>query len=1849
MKILSRLPLLSLILLLVLTVNCRRTLPTEIVQSSYNARISAFSTGYIPVTGYFMVEFSDTVKGIQPGRQASSSLATISPKINGSWQWTDHRTLRFTPSSPLPPGKEWQIAIHLSKLFPEQSKDFLFGVFTLPQNYRVQTQHLQMASANDFDNYKLAGQLTLANDISAAEAKKILQAKLNGTNIPIVWQHVSGTIHNFEINPIPRTEVKGLLQIIHSGKHIDSKDEGKIEFSIPALGDFSIQQIEVVQQPKQMIRVSFSAPLLEAQNLDGLFSLSGDVPFNWILGQNTVELFPVRDIYGDFELSVMPGIKDNQGQQFENVLRKQIHFSSLNPAVEFIGEGTILPFSGNLMVHFRAVSLKSVLLRIIKIYESNVPAFLQINTMDENYQIKRAGRLVHHSIVSLEEDVTLDLNSWNAYALELSKLIEPEPGAIYRIELGFDRSFSVFPCDEGHPTEASELLAVDLNFWDDSEDYFSSYPYIYQPWDWENRDNPCSDSYYRRSRWAAKNILASNLGIIAKSGSTDQITVAVTDLRNTLPLQDVNLEILNFQMKPMANGKTGVDGKAELNIQGKEQPFLLIASKGSEKGYLKLDQGHMLPLSRFDVAGQAVQEGIKGFIYGERGVWRPGDSIFISFMVEDKNHKMPENHPVTFELLNPHGQIMHQEIKHHPNNRIYSFRCSTNEDALTGQWLARISFGDAVFEKNIRIETIKPNRLRINLDFKDEVLTAEKENIAELMSEWLYGAPAAGLRAQVTLSLEALTTKFEKYPGFIFDDELKKFEAEESVAFDGKLDETGKTRFSLRYDKQQAAPGLLKARFTTRVFEKGGSYSIDAFSLPLSIYKRFIGIRVPQSEKNTILETDKDYDVEIITLDTYGNKLSVSNLKYKIFKVNWRWWWDRSDENLARYVSSGSATLIDEGQISSINGIASLPFKIKHPEWGRYLIQVKDPNENGHSTSTTVMVDWPGWMQRSTGFDADAASILVFSADKERYEVGEIATLTFPSGQKGRTLISIENGSKIIDSWWIEPQTETTSFSFKITDEMTPNCYVHISYLQPHQDRGNDLPIRLYGILPIEVWNTKTLLEPVIESKDEWLPGKTAEIRISEKNKKEMSYTIAVVDDGLLDLTRFRTPSPWNYFNAREALGVKTWDMYDYVLGAFGGRIERVFGIGGDDELISYGSINQIRRFEPMVNFIGPFDLNRRSSNLHKINIPDYSGSVRIMVIATTGEAFGSAEKNVKIRQPLMVWAGLPGVLGPEENILLPVTIFASDKALGDIKVSVKTGNNLFCTEGNEQIVRIKSEGEKTIFFKLKTGTDIGFSKVEVTAISGKETGTHTINIPVRNPHPPVTVVKSELVPAGKEKTISYNLPGTMGTNNSILEISAIPPIDFSERLNSLVRYSHNSLEQIVSKAFPQLFIPELMDADPQIISESQIAVQEALNKISKYQFLNGGLSYWPGANHVDEWLSNYTGHFMLEAEQKGFAISGTLKRNWLSYQKKQSASWVPDRSGYYPASAYIQAYRLYTLALAGQADFGGMNRLRQQENMIAGARWRLAAAYALAGVYDAAREIIDGISETAELSSAFQYTYGSEERDKAMVMETLLLLNERERASRIALELAEKLNSKQWMSSHTTAFVLVSLSNYFKGDKNISDEVKVKYKTNKDKEVNVHFSKALWKTTLNLEDNKEGTLSLKNNSDKEVFVNLIMTGQPAHELNEKAISNNMIMQVDYNDLDNQAVDIEELQQGDDFKLTVTVMNPGPVKISNLVLTKIFPSGWENRNMRLEEGGAVHQIDHPDYQDIRDDRVYSYFDLNPGEIKKFVILLHASYAGEFILPAISCEAMYDYSVRALIPGRKVRVRSLDIY
>lgn len=1849
---LKRYLLLPLMMVFLITACKQKKEQTTRIDPGFSDYISGFTSGVISSTSGIKVIFNEPVQEKTEGK--TEDLLELSPSVEGQLTWKNDRTLEFKPSGRLPSGQNFEAELQLGQLMqvPGKYETFNFHFKTVQQNFSVRITGLSAYDNQNLRHQILKGEVT-SSDFAPEEAvSQLLSATQNDRELKVSWTSTAdGRTHYFTVDSVSRKKIQESVRLIFDGKSINAPKKIEKTYKVPSLSEFKVMDIRVRQAPDQQVIVRFSDPLDEDQFLKGLVRFSPSLNPRFVVSGNKLKIFPENQQNGTAKLHIESSLKNTLGFRLGTKFSSTVIFETPKPEVKFTGKGSILPSSDGLVIPFRAVSLQAVNVRIIRIFQDNIHQFFQVNHMDGHKELKRVGRIVYQGNVSLDKDKSVNLSEWNTFRLDIARYINAEPGAIYQVQLNFDKSQSLYVCNEEN-TEKDEALEQepdftiveenenDVDYWDYRG--FNRVDYS-EPYDWSERDNPCRDAYYQRfNRAVSKNVLASNLGIIAKQGETGELHINVRNIVSTNPVSGVEVKVYNFQHRRVGEGETDEKGKVSVKLEGKG--FLVIAASENEFGYLRIDDGSSLSMSMFDVGGNATEHGVEGFLYGERGVWRPGDSLFVSLMLEDRNDVLPAQHPVVFELKDPRGTLVERKVTPVRSKGLFVFRAKTAGDAPTGNYTLKAKLGGLEFSKKLRIETVKPNRLKMELDFGTELIKHDEKDVnGKLAVEWLHGAIASHVKADVEMKLTPGNTEFERYHGYAFTDPAVEYSGRAKTIFEGKVDENGKASIAPKLKLSEKAPGMMDAHFRIRAFENSGEFSTTRKTVRYSPYSHYVGVKVPEGEGwNGALRSDKRHSIPLVTLDENGEEVD-RKVKVYVYKIGWEWWWEhRSNRDLSRFVASRHANLIKDYPLITDDGEGTFTLDLDKKFWGRILIRVVD-QASGHSAGKVVMMDYPGWWEERGSNTPGGATMLSFSLDKDTYKTGDKARVKIPGSSSSRMLVTVENNSRVLHSRWINGADNLTEYTFEVTPQMAPNAYVFVSLIQPHKHTTNDRPIRLYGVEPLFVEHPESHLHPEITMPDELAPEKPVEITVSEEDGKPMQYTLAVVDEGLLDITAFPTPDPWKHFNARQALGVKTWDLYDEVIGAFAGEYAALLKPGGGVQIDPDANKHRANRFEPVVKFFGPFTLQKNRKQTHSFTMPNYVGSVRTMVVAGKDGAYGNAQETTPVKKPLMTLATAPRVIRPGEEMVVPVTVFAMDDDIKDVKVSLAVNDKLQITGEKEIPIQFERTGDKLVAFRVKALEKTGVGAVRVVARGDGETARYKIEMNILPANPPVTKTKREVAAAGDTLTMDYSSFGVEGTSHAVVEVSSLMPLDLERRMDYLTKYPHGCVEQIVSAVFPQLYLDAFMDLSPEKRKRIQDNITAAIDMLSSYQKENGSFSYWPSVmGSSNDWATSYAGHFMMEARKKGYSVPDDLFRNWLTYQQRAARNWSSylEKGNY---TQHIQAYRLYTMALTGESSAADMNRLREEKNLTDQARWRLAAAYVAAGKKSIAEELTGRLDTQAEKYSKPGPTYGSELRDMAMILETITLLDDKEWGMELMRDIARRLSENSWYSTQTTAYSLMALARFVEEHK-LGEPLRFEYRLNGTEPTETVTEQPLVQIHPNLRDYPDGEVQIVNTGESSLYVQMIARGVPVAGKVERT-RNDLEMKIKYLDVNGNPIDPKRVDQGTDMIVEIKVTHPGVRdRYEEMALTHIVPSGWEIRNMRLAEfNSRMETGDKPEYRDIRDDRVYTYFGLERYQTKTFRVMVNAAYTGKYYLPAIKCEAMYDNSISATNEGKWVEV------
>jgi alpha-2-macroglobulin len=1736
--------------------------------------------------------------------------------------------------------------VELLKLLPRYKK-----LKPLPLAFGVTGREIQSLNA-DFEllkkdnpnNVTYKGTLSVTEAMDIKLVKKAVRFKDDSKNIPLTWHmKKNDKVFSFSSKPLKRTTKTRyfFFKIDKKAAQLSSQFNKVIELApLKELKITGFRKFDQGERPG--IELIFSDELNPRQDKTGLIRVVRDkaVADSKSFIETSIKTMK-KSIYieGDFVYGKsftikVSGIQSKWGTGLKQEYEKEFNFEDKKPELSFMSSGIFLPSSNQQKIRFKTINLKQVQVEIKKVFESNLGQFLQTEKISSrmnrnvgfNYQyVHRVGVSMVYQTLAIGET----RNQWLTHEMDLKKLIEPGEKGLFLIRLYFNHSDMLY---EGLNKEKRYYYG---------KEYYS---------------NPNSHGYIQRHGSIYKPIVISDIGLLVKKGGNRRHMVFATDIIDASPMSKVKVTLRTFQNQVIASTYTDNDGKA-LFSKVNRNVFYIEAEKNGQRSFVQPKE-MAWNISSFDTGGQEdTGNYTRAFIYTDRGVYRPGDGINLSVIARNWNNAFPENHPVTLKVYNPKNQLIYEKKNKTGNDGFYSFYFKTKGEDMTGNWRAVVQAGSRQFYQTLKIETIAPYRLKVKIEPGQKQYSSDDESLAfKINSNYLFGSPAASLKAKVTLTLQHRLQRFSRFPGFQFNNEAVSFKPVWHNVFDDLLDDLGHADLNWSFPDLDAAPSSLEVQITAKVFEKGGRATRNDRIILVHPFSNYIGLQKPKNR----VKTGARVSIPTILVNRKGEPVADRRLKYKVYQNTRYWWWeyDNHRDFRVRYKKDHYTRSIKEGFVTTKKSPTTIEFM---PEsYGEFLVEVEEADRVGHKAGFFFRSRYYGSMPGDSG--NDKIGTLSLRSDKPIYNPGEKAAIRFPNPGKGTVLVTLEKNNKVLRSWVydsndLEKDAATGKnmqgqlrIYLPVTKDLVPNAYVSVAIIQPHSQTGNDRPIRMYGILPLMVKDPDTAHELKISMLDQLKSSSDFDIEVSTTDGNPTQFTIAIVDEGLLDITGFETPNPWQHFFRKQRLGVKTFDLFPYVIGAHKGDIFRLFSIGGDiDNGESYRSsqmdANKSKRFKPVALFKGPITTDEKGIAKVSFKMPDYIGSVRVMVISTRGGSYGRTQKTVPVKTDLMVLPKLPRVLSPGDRLQVPVTVFSMNEKIRSAKVSLQFSGPIEIEGDSSRVVAFEKPGEQNVMFSLQVPQAVGEAVITVKAESPQMTVQKSVEISVRPSSPRVYDSKTYGCKPGHGMEIPVPKIGLPGSNHATIKIVCRPNLNLNHRLQWLIRYPYGCIEQTTSSVFPQLYLKVLLKKSKTNQQQIDRNIDAGIARLRRFLTFSGGLAYWPGGSQANAWGTNYGSHFLIEAKRLGYHVPLDMYSRLLRYQKSRALTEKGNLKE--------RSYRLYLLALAGNAEIGAMNLIKENQlkKMSNTSKWMLASAYHLAGRKGIAKSILatagTKVNEYMELSG----TFGSGLRDKAIILEMATLGEDWSVVTLLFEDIVKQVSGGNWYSTQTLGYSLLAIGKYLhvteinnqskpimKGYIKLPGDERVEFETDQ-----------LQKVLASDEAIGRGAEIYLTKDSSHAYALVEWNGVPL-EPEIKDESKNLNLKVSWLDELGDTIDPSELKQGTTFWAHFRVSATGyhRNRVEELALVHLLPSGWEIENTRLlkEEKPAWMKdwnLNREEYLDIRDDRVMWFFDMNRGETLDFVVKLNAVAVGHFTLPPILFEAMYDNRLKAVRKGRKIEV------
>jgi uncharacterized protein YfaS (alpha-2-macroglobulin family) len=872
--------------------------------------------------------------------------------------------------------------------------------------------------------------------------------------------------------------------------------------------------------------------------------------------------------------------------------------------------------------------------------------------------------------------------------------------------------------------------------------------------------------------------------------------------------------------------------------------------------------------------------------------------------------------------------------------------------------------------------------------------------------------------------------------------------------------------------------------------------------------------------------------------------------------------------------------------------------------------------------------------------------------DKDKYQVGDNAKILMKTPFAGKMLVTIER-NKVLEHFYVETDKKSAEVDVKITEDMLPNVYVSATLIRPM--KGIDMPLTVaHGFTPVKVEKASNLLPVQIVAAKESRSKRKQKVTIKTKANAEL--TVAVVDEGILQIKNFKTPDIYNYFYQKQALEVSSHDLYQFLFPEL--SLSSNSSIGGD-------GYNLEKRVNPLSNgrtrlvaiWSGILKTNANGEAQFEFNIPQFSGDLRIMAVAYNEEAFGSANTNMKVKDPIVISTGAPRFLSPNDEVIIPVTITNTTKSNTTVSTSVNLTGGLALQSQNNQSVAIPAGKEVRTMFTVKAPAAIGTGSIAVTVNGFKEKFSENIDLTIR---PSTSLLKSSFsgdILTGRTQAVSLANEYVPGTAQASLLVSLSPMVQFAKELDYLLGYPHGCVEQTVAKAFPQLYFADFtktIAAKSKSIGlkgdndwNPQFNVQAAIRKLESMQLASGGLSYWPGSDSESWWGTIFAAHFLIEARKADYEINENVLNRMLDYlttktsmQETTELEYVYAESGTYNTRTVAKRamiYSLYTLALAGKANQPVMNYYKSNENLLTtDIRYMLGASFAQIGDESSAKQLIPRDYLMENTAKETGGSFSSPVRNLAISLNSLVESDPQNlQIPKLARVLSQAVKNSRYLSTQESVFSFLALGKIARrnGVSNVTatlmaDNKQLASFTGAD----LFLNKDIAGKTINITAKGRGTLYYFAQQE-----GLSATGKYVEEDNFLKVRRQFFSRT------GQPLSANQFKQNQLVVVKVTASGTTPME--NVVITDMLPAAFEIENPRLSEDREMTWIKNastPEHFDIRDDRINFYTTVD-GTERSFYYLVRVVSRGKFIIGPVAADAMYNGEYHSYHGGGTVSV------
>ncbi|MBD2721658.1 alpha-2-macroglobulin family protein [Hymenobacter armeniacus] len=1850
---LARFRLLPLLLLLLAASSCSKKSAQE--QAAQEQTDGEEIDPYANITFTFDKEVVDAGKLNQ---WDTTQFVQFSPAVRGRFKWTSANELTFSPLSPFRPSTVFKAAL-VSENLPSGKQELALNrrAFHTPYLKMADPQVFYGASKRAAGTAELAANLVFNYPVRPADLRPRLRITQDGKPVAVEISTAEpdatlGVTFKQEVRTGTPLQIDIAPGLKPAGGTIATTAPLTAQADVPDQQTLEVRELTGSLLNGQPVVTVLTNQPVAAPDIEPNLTVSPKVAFSVETVESGFVLKGGFEVGKSYQITLAPGTRGTLGGVLNEKYSQAVSFEAERPSLDFStgDKAMYLDALGARNLGLRINQVQKVKVTIAKVYANNIQQLLR---GEKQYGYPEYDEDEPRESNTDEEGNYID-RSFRYYDTEnIGNVIS-------------ERTISV----DGLPKEGGlRLLNLDLK----ALEFQGAMKglYVIRVQDTE-----------RQWLQVSKLVAVTDIGLIVKQGATGGTVVFANSIRTAEPLSGVTVNLVSSNNQVIGTTTTDKAGVAQFDSAASMKRFqlgMITAVKDADFSFLDLTKSRV-ETSRYEVGGLTSNAAhYQAFLYGDRDLYRPGDTVRTNTVIRTEDWKVPPTGlPVKIRLLLPSGKeysSLRQKL-----SAAGSFESSfiLPPTVMTGLYTLEVLTGNDVLltSRQISVEEFIPDRMKVTVTAAPTVLRPGQNVTASITAVNLFGPPAADRKFEVEFSLKQKSFAPKAYPNYSFT--INSGEKRRTLSEDGE--ETSESALTSRFEKTVRegttdAAGRGTATYTVPDFRDLGTLEGVAFATVFDETGRPVN-RLATFDVQTqatmfgigslpeLIGTRRALTVKLLALTPAG-KPTTAQAEVKVVRKLWETVLERQGGRYVYNSQQREQTILS--QTRAVGAETSFSFTPIYS--GEYEVRVSRPGATSYVTQSFYAYGYGDTQANS--FEVSNEGAVSIEADKAKYAPGETAKLLLKAPFAGRILVTVERAN-VLDHFYVSTDGKAAEVKIPIKADHVPNVYITATAVRAHDGRDR-LPLTVArGFLPLTVEKADsrlpvTIAAPAASRSQTW---QTVEITTAPRAQ----LTLAVVDEGILQLKNYQTPDPHAYFYQKRALEVSAFDVYPFLLPELG-----TSSSGGDAaDLRRRTNPVPNRRVKLVSKWSGVLTADGDGKVRYRVRVPQFSGALRIMAVAYKDDAFGSAEFTMKVADPVVISTALPRFASPGDTVIATVTYTNTTNkpirgleflAFGDEKSKVKPNVNYKCpdcSESNSYERVLQPNAELQLPFTMVVGQGIGTTPIravfspDLSRENGgfKNNFTETIDLPIR---PAASLEKrtgSGVLAGGATLPLNLKTDFLPTSLSSRLVVSRSPLTEFSKDLRYLLQYPYGCLEQTVSAAFPQLYYADLAATLQQktgAAAKSQrynpnYHVQEAIRKIESMQLYNGSLSYWPAGDYDNWWATAYAAHFLQEAQQAGFAVNKSVLDKVLKYLAFRLKKRETEPYQYFDVSNIARertiaskeiAYSLYVLSLAGRQDPVALSYYRANRPLLTeDSRFLLACTQSLLGNQRAFRELLPtkfGSERAAK--RALDGSFYSPIRDLGLMLNALVSTDPNNpQIPGMARQLSRQMKAAYWLNTQESAFALLALGKI--AHQNARSTATAAF-TIDGKPAGSFTGK-----DLTLRNVANRNVSIRNAGRGSLYYfweteGISASGQVKEEDSYLKVRRQFLTR------DGAPLGAPAFRQNDLVVVKLTLeAGDGAGVIKNVAITDLLPAGLEIENPRI---GALRELNWakdastPDYLDVRDDRI-NLFATATTTPQHFYYLCRAVSKGTFKLGPVNADAMYNAEYHSYNGAGVVRVR-----